>query len=192
VIILARHGQTEANAQGRLLGRLDLSLNDVGHAQAKAVATCVGTVERVVCSPLQRCQQTAAAFGVPVEIDERWIEMDYGVWDGVPLASITPEQWAHFRSSTSYTPPKGESLAAVGRRVRDACGDLLEDARGRDVVVVSHVSPIKAAVAWALDVGDEVAWRLFLDVASICRIGVGSMGPTLRTFNDTGHLTGVC
>jgi broad specificity phosphatase PhoE len=191
VIILARHGQTDANAQGRLLGHLDLSLNDNGRAQAKALASHLPAVDRVVCSPLQRCLETAEMFDRPVEVDERWIEMDYGVWDGVPLASVTPEQWAHFRSNTLFTPPGGESLAEVGRRVRAACEALAVEAAERDILVVSHVSPIKAAVAWVLGVGDEVAWRLFLDVASVTRIGLSPMGPTLRTFNDTRHLVGV-
>ena len=62
------------------------------------------------------------------------------------------------------------------------------DARDRTVVVVSHVSPIKAAVAWALGVGPEVAWRSHLDPASITRIAIGPAGPVLRTFNEVAHL----
>jgi len=67
----------------------------------------------------------------------------------------------------------------------------MDEAAERNVVVVSHVSPIKAAVAWALGVGDDVAWRMFLEVAAISRVGIGANGPTLRTYNDTGHLAGV-
>jgi broad specificity phosphatase PhoE len=62
------------------------------------------------------------------------------------------------------------------------------DARDRDVVVVTHVSPIKAAVAWALGVGDEVAWRMWVGPASITRIGVADAVPSLRSFNEIGHL----
>ena len=53
------------------------------------------------------------------------------------------------------------------------------------VVVVSHVSPIKAAVAWALGASVDIAWRSHLDQASICRIDVRSQGPVLITFNET-------
>ena len=56
------------------------------------------------------------------------------------------------------------------------------------LLVVSHVSPIKAAVAWALDVGDGVAWRMFVAVASITRIAVTDRGPILRSFNEVAHL----
>ena len=53
------------------------------------------------------------------------------------------------------------------------------------MVVVSHVSPIKAAVAWALGAGDEVVWRLYLATASITRIGWGDDGPVLHGYNET-------
>ena len=49
---------------------------------------------------------------------------------------------------------------------------------------MSHVSPIKAAIAWALDTGDELSWRLFVQVGSITRISVDDYGPTLRSFNE--------
>ena len=53
---------------------------------------------------------------------------------------------------------------------------------------MTHVSPIKAAVAWALGVGDEVAWRMCVAPASITRIGSGRTGPSLRSFNEIAHL----
>ena len=81
--------------------------------------------------------------------------------------------WAAWRADSTWSPPGGESLAALGVRVRAACAGLVDEAAGRDVVVVTHVSPIKAAVAWALGVGDEVAWRMWVAPASITRIGVG-------------------
>jgi broad specificity phosphatase PhoE len=61
------------------------------------------------------------------------------------------------------------------------------------VVVVSHVSPIKAAVGWALDLGPEVAWRTFVAPASITRIGLGAnaRSATLRGFNEVAHLAGI-
>ena len=52
------------------------------------------------------------------------------------------------------------------------------------MIVVSHVSPIKAAVAWALRAGDESVWRMFVQVASVARIGVDGSGTTLRSFNE--------
>ena len=188
MLILVRHGQTQNNAEGRLLGRADPPLTELGRRQADTLAAAVGAVDRVVSSPLARARETAAVFGAPVDLDERWIELDYGDYDGRPLAEVPAELWATWRTDPSFTPPGGESLAEVGTRVRTACEDLVDEVADRHVVVVSHVSPIKAAVAWALGVGDEVAWRLFLDVASVSRVAIGPAGPVLRTYNDTTHL----
>jgi len=52
------------------------------------------------------------------------------------------------------------------------------------VVVVSHVSPIKAAVTWALGVGDEVGWRMFLGDAAVCRIDTKGRVPVLLAFSN--------
>lgn len=188
MLILVRHGQTANNAEGRLLGRADPPLTELGRRQAATLAAAVGPVDRVVSSPLARARETAEVFRVAVEVDEQWIELDYGDYDGRPLAEVPADMWATWRTDSTYAPPGGESIAAVGERVRAACEALAADAAERHVVVVSHVSPIKAAVAWALGVGDEVAWRLFLDVASVSRVGFGPAGPVLRTYNDTTHL----
>jgi len=192
VIVLVRHGQTRLNAEGRLAGRLDVPLTDIGEVQAKAAAEAVlarRAPARVVSSPLLRARQTAAAFGLPVEVDERWIELDYGAHDGVALTDIPEQFWTAWRGDPAWAPDGGESLLAVGERVRQACEELCRSLPADDdVVVVSHVSPIKAAVAWALGVGDETSWRLFLAPGSITVIGCAERGPSLRTFNDTSHL----
>jgi broad specificity phosphatase PhoE len=188
VLILARHGQTEHNREGRLLGRTDIPLTDLGRRQAEAMARAVGTVDRIVCSPLARARETAAFLGLPVEIDDRWIEVDYGEYEGLAFSDVPAEFWRQWRSDATLAPPGGESLAAVGDRVRAACADLEASAIDANVLVVSHVSPIKAGVAWALEVGDEISWHLFLDVAAICRIRVGPRGTAVTAFNDTSHL----
>jgi broad specificity phosphatase PhoE len=188
VLIVVRHGRTAANAAGLLLGRQDPSLDLLGVEQAGRLAAEVGTADRVVSSPLQRARETAAAFDATVEIDERWAELDYGEFDGVSPAQLGEATWARWRNDPHFAPPGGESLAALTARVQDACEDLCDDARESKVVVVSHVSPIKAALAWALGVGPEVAWRSHLDTASITRISIGPAGPVLRTFNEIAHL----
>jgi broad specificity phosphatase PhoE len=190
MLILVRHGRTEANAAGLLLGRADPPLDDVGRHQAASLAACLGEVTTVVTSPLRRAVETAEAFGAPIEVDDRWIELDYGSFDNKRWGEVGAEVWERWRSDPEFVPPGGEeSLATVGARVAEACESLAGTAREGDVVVVSHVSPIKAAMAWALGVGVEVAWRSHLDPASITRVVVGDRGPVLRTFNETFHLT---
>jgi len=193
VLVLVRHGETEGNAAGQLLGHSESPLTAKGRSQAAALGVVLGPVSRLVSSPLGRARLTAEALGLDValEIDHRWIEVDYGDYEGRALGSVPAEVWARWRADPAFRPPGGESLAEVGARVREACEELFgragEGARrdGEDVVVVSHVSPIKAAVAWALGAGDAVTWRLYLATASITRIGWGRDGPVLRHFNET-------
>ena len=185
---VVRHGRTEANAAGLLLGRLDPDLDEVGERQAEQVAAAIGPVDRVVSSPLLRTRRTAEAFGMDVELDDRWIEMDYGTFDGQPVAGVPRETWAAWRADLDWAPPEGESHRSLGLRVRAALDDLFEASRTEEIVVVTHVSPIKAALAWTLGVGDEVAWRTFVAPASIMTIGAGPAGPSLRGFNDVAHL----
>ncbi len=195
MLYVVRHGRTEANAASLLLGRLDPDLDYLGETQAEAAARAIGPVDRVVSSPLLRTRRTAEAFthshgsdGLPIEVDERWIEMDYGAFDGQPVADVPRETWAMWRADLDWAPPGGESHRSLGSRVRPALDDLFEASRTTEIVVVTHVSPIKAALAWALGVGDEVAWRTFVAPASIMTIGAGPADPSLRGFNDVAHL----
>lgn len=192
-LIIARHGRTEANATGLLLGHLDVPLDEVGEAQARALATAIGPVDRVISSPLLRTRQTAAAisaeFGLEVEIDDRWVELDYGEFDGLPLGEVPGDMWREWRHDPLYTPPGGESLAALETRVRGALVELAGQSGDHTVVVVSHVSPIKAAAVWALDVDYSTTWRLFVSPGSITRIMVTADWAILQSFNEVVHLS---
>jgi broad specificity phosphatase PhoE len=197
VITFVRHGQTAVNRDGRLQGRLDARLSDIGNAQGAALADELKThaVVRVVSSPLLRAQETAeyiaSAHGLPVETDERLIELDYGEWDGVPLRLVPPEDWAGWRVDATFAPPGGESLVDVHERVASFCADTVSESD--DVTIaVSHVSPIKAAVCVALGADPLTTWRMQLSLASITRIGGRPDGsPYLLTYNEVAHLTGL-
>jgi len=185
VLILVRHGRTHLNAIGRLQGRIDEPLDEVGKAQAVATAERVGPVDELIASPLVRATQTAEAFGVPFETDERWIELAYGVYEGVPHADVPSGAWDNWKRDPGFVPEGGESLTALDDRVRAACEELRDRAADRSVAIVTHVSPIKSAVAWALGVGVEISWRAHLSHASICRIDMRRDGPVLFTFNES-------
>ena len=185
MLILVRHGRTALNAAGLLQGRIDEPLDDVGREQAAAVAAHVGPVDELISSPLRRAVQTAEAFGVPFTTDERWIELSYGKFEGVPSSELlSAGVWDQWRRDPAFVPEGGESLVELDGRVRAACDDLLERARDVDVAIVTHVSPIKSAVAWALDAPIDIAWRSHLSPASICRIQMGFRSPVLTSFNE--------
>lgn len=188
MLILVRHGRTAANAAGLLQGRIDLPLDEVGEQQADRIAASLGTVHRVVSSPLLRARQTAGRIASDPQIDERWQEISYGAYEGRPQSDVPLEEWERWRTDPHHRVEGGETLAELSDRTVAALLDLLDEARHHDIVVVSHVSPIKAAMAWALGVGVEISWRCQLDQAAMTRISVGPRGASLRTFNDTAHL----
>ena len=189
VLILVRHGRTGFNAAGRLVGRLDPPLDEVGVIQAAAIGEALKGVDRIISSPLQRARETAEYIGSPVEVDQRWIEVDYGAYDGVELGTpAATELWERWRVDTAFVPLGGESLVQMGERVAAAMQELVKEAGETDIAVVSHVSPIKAAVSWVLHADAETAWRSHLDQASISRVALTPRGAVLRSFNETWHL----
>jgi broad specificity phosphatase PhoE len=193
MLILVRHGESSANAQRLLVGRTDAELTDKGRAQAVSVRTLLREpVTALRASPLRRAQDTAALLdlGLPVAVDERWIEVDYGEYECQPLRDVPADVWRAWRQSPDFRPVGGETLAEVDARVIVACEELFADAGAGarapegDVVVVSHVTPIKAAVAWALGATGTLSWRLHLETASVTRIGWGNGAPVLHGFNE--------
>jgi len=190
MIVFARHGQTAPNRDGLVLGRADPELTEEGRRQAERLAEALAgePVTAILTSPLLRACQTAeavsAACGLPVTVDDRLVEIDWGTWEGRPAGSLAVADVD--RGRADGTAPEGESLTSLTARVESFCLDMLET-EGH-VVAVSHVSPIKGAAAWALGVDGTIAWRMFLGLASITRVGQGRTSPVLLSFNETGHL----
>ena len=190
MIVLVRHGETDANHAGLLLGRADPDLNETGRAQARRLAVALDGIEpiAIVTSPLARTLETATAIGEQlkeaVEIDDRLIELDYGEWDGKPLADVPLDAWVGWLGDPGFKPPGGESLDSLQARVEPCAVELLERSRDGVIIAVSHVSPIKAVVAWTLGGGPELSWKMRLDVASITRVAHGRTGPVLAGFNE--------
>jgi broad specificity phosphatase PhoE len=189
-LVFVRHGQTDANRNGVLLGRLDPPLNDAGREQAAVVAARVALLApaRIVASPLVRAMETAeivgVACGLSVGVDARLIEVDYGEYDGLPLAELPSDLVWKWRNDAEFAPPGGESLASVGKRMGEYTSEVLDSLAEGPMVAVSHVSPIKAAVLWALGLPELSAWRLRLDNASVTRLAPGPDGPVLLSFNE--------
>ena len=192
MLILVRHGESVATAQGLLLGRTDAELTETGRAQATAVPTLFERpVVEVRSSPLSRAVDTAEllGLGLPVVVDERWIEVDYGEFECQPLGDIPADLWRKWQRDRDFRPVDGETLAEVDARIAGACEELFaKDGSGArradgDVVIVSHVTPIKAAVAWALGTPD-LYWRLYLRTASVTRISWNRDAPILHGFNE--------
>lgn len=198
-LVLVRHGSTEHSPHRRFSGRTDLPLAPQGEQQAAALAARdlaaeFGPFAAVVSSPLRRCRQTAAAIagsGAVLVVDEL-VETDFGAFEGLTAGEARrehPDGFAAWTASPDTAPPDGESFTTVDERVGRARNALVAGYPDGTLLVVTHVTPIKLLVRFALDASYAVLHRLYLDTASVSVIDVRSDGSaSLRLFNDTSHL----
>ncbi|HEV7959130.1 MAG TPA: histidine phosphatase family protein [Acidimicrobiales bacterium] len=191
MITLIRHGQSTTNEQRLLVGRSDAHLTELGERQARALVPYLTDVDEVWVSPLARARETAtlALPGHRPIVKDAFIEVDYGDLDGTSLAHITTEHWRAFEFDHDVAFGGGESLADVDKRVHAALERLLEDESSllhsstRHLAIVSHVSPIKSAIVWALGASGATAWRMRLANGSMSVIGVRAHAPQLIRYN---------
>lgn len=148
-IHLVRHGEV-FNPEGVLYGRLPgYRLSESGREMAQAAADYVQgegrTVTRLICSPLQRAQESAQpwalAYRLTPVIDERVIEPT-NVFEGTQMrkALRNPLNWRHLRRPS--LPSWGEPFRSMESRMRAAMDDAWDSTSGGDVVIVSHQAPI--------------------------------------------------
>ncbi len=163
--MLARHGEATWTGR-RYAGLTDIPLTDAGRAGAAALARTIASsglladpAAVIVSSPLARALDTAnavaAAVDRPVEIDERWQEVDFGALEGRTFEEAVaawPDVVARMRGGDiAIDWPGGETWAAVRNRVAVAWAAVV--ARGVPVLVVSHGITIRAALGLAARAG---------------------------------------
>lgn len=200
--VLLRHGETPLTPQKRFSGSggSDPSLSDIGREQAEKVAAALarrGTVQAVVASPLARTRETAgivaARLGLDVAVEEGLRETDFGAWEGLTFGEVRerhPEDLNAWLASPDVEPTGGgESFAATAARVAQARDKLLAAYRGRTVLLVTHVTPIKTLIRLALGAPPEALYRMELSAASLSAVAYYADGnASVRLFNDTSHL----
>lgn len=143
---LMRHGTTE---QPSYRGRLDDPLSELGWHQSRA-ATEDRIWDEVVSSTLQRCSAFARDFAtarrIPLRLDARLVEYDFGDWQGRRIADLErdePAALARYRSAPErHAPPGGEDFAAFGHRVAAALDDIRRGG-ARRVLVLTHGAVIR-------------------------------------------------
>jgi ribonuclease H / adenosylcobalamin/alpha-ribazole phosphatase len=196
---LVRHGETAENRRMGYLGISDVPLTDSGMQQAGKVAEALSQfpMRIVVSSPLRRAADTAARIQescrAELRLDARLAEGSFGRWEGrtrdevLNLGEQDAALLARWESDSSCSPPGGESIESVQKRVLSIVEELIEEYAGNSVVIVSHVGPIKALLAAVLDIPFQATRRLFLDPATISIVEWGPH-PLLRLFNSHAHL----
>ncbi|MGY3335369.1 putative phosphomutase (TIGR03848 family) [Streptomyces filamentosus] len=202
-LILVRHGRSTANTSGLLAGRTPgVALDERGAAQAAALPARLAGIPlaAAVSSPLQRCRETLrplldARPDLPLHVEERVNECDYGDWSGRKLSELNDEPLmevvqAH-ASAAAF--PGGESMRAMQNRAVEAVRDWnarIEAEHGEDAVyaLCSHGDIIKSLVADALGLHLDLFQRIHVDPCSLTVIRYTRLRPFLVRLGDTGDL----
>ena len=127
-LYIIRHGETEWNTEEVFRGRKDVPLNEAGLSQAELTGAFLADkgVDAVYSSPLVRATQTAQAIcratGAHLTLDDAFVDMDFGPWEGHALADVRRRYPAEFevwrRAPHRFRMTGAETLAQVLRRIR--------------------------------------------------------------------------
>jgi len=132
-LVFVTHSTSTDNEAGIASGSRDVSLSELGRAQAAELGDRFrGAVDVVYCSDLKRAIETAEiAFGTRIRVDARLREQDYGDRTGAPSVEIERE-----RLATVDAPfPRGESLRQVVARMKPFVDELKTSERA---LVIGH------------------------------------------------------
>jgi alpha-ribazole phosphatase/probable phosphoglycerate mutase len=173
---LMRHGEPVGGRKYR--GQLDDPLSEKGWAQMHAAVGDQVPWTRIVSSPLTRCRAfsevMAERHNLPLAFDPRLQEVGFGVWEGKTAAEIeleTPGTLARFKSDPVHARPAGaEPLASFQARVAAGLDMVVSHSPDQHVLVVGHAGVIRMALAWALHIPLQHAYRIEVASASLTRL----------------------
>ena len=176
---LMRHG--EPVVVGRLLGHSDVPATPEGVAACRAAAARLTDVASIVTSDLSRAaacaDAVAQALALPVRVDARWRELDFGAWDGRAAADLPPDALARFWDDPDACPPPGgETRADLLARVTGAVADL-----DGETLVVTHAGTIRAALSVLCGFDASQVWAFDLPYAAVL---------TLALWREDGRVSG--
>ena len=201
-ILLARHGETDWNTEGRYQGQgFDIPLSAAGRSQAQALASRLADFEftRVVSSPLLRARQTAEIVlgdrSVPLTLDPDLMEIAHGDWEGLLDAEVKERDEARRRAwrETPHlvTLPGGESLEQVMARAWSALCKACHGLQSEETLfMVSHDGVNRVLLCRILGLSLARAWAF--RQAPVCLNLLEGPDPehlSLVRLNDASHLT---
>jgi probable phosphoglycerate mutase len=201
-ILLARHGETPWNAEGRYQGQEDIALSATGEAQARALGERLRDVriDRAVASPLARARRTAElALGeariAMLRLDPGFMEIAHGEWEGLLAAEIRERDPARARAwreaPHEVLMPRGESLQHVLDRawpaLERACEGLGD---GDTLLVVAHDAVNRVLLCRVLGLPLSHLWR-FRQAPTTLNLLEGAAPGSLELvrLNDCAHHT---
>ncbi len=203
-IILARHGETNWNKEGRIQGLSDLELNDTGRTQAEELAKALQKekVAIIYSSPLKRARDTAQAINqfhnVELLSHDGLREIDAGEVDGLTYAELQTYYGDFFKkwmaNCATVRPPGGCTVPEVQERAWAAIEEIVTKEKPRFsgnkdgvVVVVAHFFPIRTILCKIFDLDVSECKRIRLDLASICILDFTPDRIELVRMNEACH-----
>jgi len=161
-IYYTRHGENVWNATNRVCGVSDIPLNENGIQQAHGLAErllLLKEIDLIISSPLKRAYETAkivsAKIDKPVTVDNRFIEWNYGKYEGCDRhdtyevgAPTFQEAKLHFAVRIGKT---GESLLQLAQRVYTAIDEIRERHSGKNILIVAHNGVCRVIEAYHRD-----------------------------------------
>jgi probable phosphoglycerate mutase len=169
--VLWRHGQTVWNFEDRFQGQTDIPLDDTGVAQAERAARLLAALrpDAIFASDLARAASTAAPLaritGLTVSLDKDLRERHGGEWEGLTGPEIRARYPAEFKT---WSPPGGETAAAVADRVFGALERIIETLpAGALAVVVSHGAALRLGMCKLLELPEDV-WDTMGPLSNCC------------------------
>ena len=169
MIYFIRHGQTETNKEHKLQGRSDIPLNETGREQAASAAAWFRsqgiTFDLVYSSPLTRAKDTAGiiAPGKQIHTDERIIEIDYGIYEGMNLDHPSPELTAFFADFIHNPAPEGmEALSHIIERFGEFLEDIRPQVENRNILISTHAIAMKGGLEYLTPSSGGSYWKTFV------------------------------
>ena len=177
-IIFLRHGQAKNNTERILSGRTPgVPLTDKGITQAQQTAELLEhmNISAIYSSPIQRAKHTAEIVGkhnsIDVTIDDRLIELDMGKFTNVPYDEIFTSHgnvFMKFYDGELEIAHNGvETFADVKKRVASIVEEVIEKHPDQNVVLVTHMDPIKAMLSTIVDLSPTNLFELIIANASL-------------------------
>ena len=177
-VIFLRHGQARNNVEQILAGRTHgFALTDDGVSQAQYAAQMLAemNVSAIYSSPIQRAEETANIVGkelsVNVSVDERLIELDMGKFTGMGYDEIYQSHgnvFLKFYNEELEIAHNGvETFAQVKKRVTEMAEHVTTQHSGENVVLVTHMDPIKAMLSVMWNLSPEVLFELIIANGSL-------------------------
>ena len=177
-IIFLRHGQAKNNTERVLAGRTPgVPLTENGIEQAKKAAEFIEkmNVAKIYTSPIERAQRTAEIVAnhnsIDVVHDERLIELDMGKFTGMKYDDIFASHgnvFLKFYSGDLELAHNGvETFDMVKKRVLDIVEHVSSQHKDENVLLVTHMDPIKAALSTVMDLKPQSLFELIVANASL-------------------------